>query len=123
MTTHPHPLATARGHLFRCRHGRTGLNVDGRLRGRLDPPSDEVGEREAEALAGDGAGALAHLADTVDAQLIVVGSRSGGVRASTHDFVGGSVAVQLIHRQSRPVLVVPVEPSPSGTSLPWEDPA
>jgi broad specificity phosphatase PhoE len=28
-------------------HGRTGLNVDGRLRGHLDPPLDEVGVREA----------------------------------------------------------------------------
>lgn len=43
----------SRGHVFLCRHGRTALNADGRLRGRLDPPLDDIGESEAEALAGD----------------------------------------------------------------------
>jgi broad specificity phosphatase PhoE len=33
------------------RHGRTGHNVSGRLLGRLDPPLDETGERQADALA------------------------------------------------------------------------
>jgi broad specificity phosphatase PhoE len=33
------------------RHGRTALNAAGVLRGRLDPPLDDVGEREAWALA------------------------------------------------------------------------
>jgi broad specificity phosphatase PhoE len=33
--------------LFVVRHGRTALNADGRLRGRLDVPLDDVGEREA----------------------------------------------------------------------------
>ena len=32
------------------RHGRTSLNVDGHLRGHLDPPLDAVGEAEAAAL-------------------------------------------------------------------------
>ena len=39
------------GTIFLARHGRTTLNADGRLRGRLDPPLDEVGEREVVALA------------------------------------------------------------------------
>lgn len=39
------------GRVFLVRHGRTPLNADGRLRGRLDPPLDEVGEREVVALA------------------------------------------------------------------------
>lgn len=34
-----------------ARHGRTNLNASGRLRGRLNPPLDEVGRAEAEALA------------------------------------------------------------------------
>ncbi|HLH99296.1 MAG TPA: histidine phosphatase family protein [Acidimicrobiales bacterium] len=34
-----------------ARHGRTGLNADGRLRGRLDPELDEVGWGQARALA------------------------------------------------------------------------
>jgi broad specificity phosphatase PhoE len=33
------------------RHGRTALNAAGVLRGRLDPPLDDVGEREARVLA------------------------------------------------------------------------
>ncbi|WP_375424345.1 universal stress protein [uncultured Friedmanniella sp.] len=78
-------------------------------------------EVQLRALAGDVGKALARLAETVDAEAIVVGSRRGGVRASMHDFFGGSVAVHLIHRQPRPVLVVPVEPSPPGMSLPWEE--
>jgi broad specificity phosphatase PhoE len=33
------------------RHGRTAFNAGGRLRGRLDPPLDDVGRAEADALA------------------------------------------------------------------------
>ncbi len=36
--------------LYLVRHGRTVLNADGRLRGRLDPPLDDEGVAEAEAL-------------------------------------------------------------------------
>lgn len=39
------------GRVFLIRHGRTALNADGRLRGRLDPPLDGIGEREVAALA------------------------------------------------------------------------
>lgn len=38
-------------HLFLIRHGRTTLNADGKLRGHLDPPLDDVGTAEAMALA------------------------------------------------------------------------
>jgi broad specificity phosphatase PhoE len=37
--------------LIVVRHGRTELNASGRLLGRLDPPLDEVGERQAAAVA------------------------------------------------------------------------
>jgi probable phosphoglycerate mutase len=37
--------------VFLIRHGRTALNVEGRLRGHRDPPLDEVGEHEAAAVA------------------------------------------------------------------------
>jgi probable phosphoglycerate mutase len=37
--------------LVLARHGRTPLNAQGRLRGRLDPPLDVEGEREVDALA------------------------------------------------------------------------
>jgi len=36
--------------VFLVRHGRTELNAAGLLRGRLDPPLDEIGRHEAEAL-------------------------------------------------------------------------
>jgi broad specificity phosphatase PhoE len=35
--------------VYLVRHGRTTLNAEGRFRGRLDPPLDAVGWREAEA--------------------------------------------------------------------------
>ena len=100
----------------------TSRPVDPLLADRLRAAGQAHGVHvEVRALAGDVAEALAHLAETLDAELIVVGSRPSGVRASMHDFFGGSIAVHLIHRQSRPVLVVPVDPSPAGSSLPWED--
>jgi broad specificity phosphatase PhoE len=37
--------------VFLVRHGRTRLNATGVLRGRLDPPLDDVGRREAAGLA------------------------------------------------------------------------
>lgn len=43
--------------VYLVRHGRTALNADGRLRGRLDPPLDRVGHTQVEALAA----AFAHL--------------------------------------------------------------
>lgn len=36
--------------IYLVRHGRTDLNAAGVLRGRLDPPLDDVGEAEAKAL-------------------------------------------------------------------------
>ncbi|GAA3605047.1 universal stress protein [Microlunatus ginsengisoli] len=70
-------------------------------------------------LAGDIAHALGRLAQVLDAQLIVVGSRRGGLRSSMHEFFGGSVAVHLAHRQPRPLVVVPLNPIVEGP-LPWE---
>ncbi len=72
------------------------------------------------ALAGDPGQALAHLADAVDATMIVVGTRHGKIRSSMHEFFGGSVAVHLAHHQHRPVLVIPLNPVPPGEAPPWE---
>ena len=52
--------------------------------------------------------------------MIIVGSRRGGLRVSMHEFFGGSVAAHLAHRQSRPVVVIPLSPVPAGGRLPWE---
>ncbi len=41
---------TTYGTVYVVRHGRTALNAAGVLRGRLDPPLDRVGERQAHAL-------------------------------------------------------------------------
>jgi nucleotide-binding universal stress UspA family protein len=59
-------------------------------------------------LAGDIAHALGRLAEVLDAEMIIVGSRRGGLRSTMHDFFGGSVAAHLAHRQPRPVVVVPL---------------
>lgn len=72
------------------------------------------------ALAGDPARALGHLADAVDARLIVVGTHHRGLRRGMHDFFEGSVAVHLAHRQHRPVVVIPLSPVTGGGKLPWE---
>lgn len=72
-------------------------------------------------LAGDPAQALAQVARTLNAELIVVGSRRGGLRASIHEYLGRSIAVHLVHRQTRPVVVIPVSPNPHGSPLPWEE--
>jgi nucleotide-binding universal stress UspA family protein len=71
-------------------------------------------------LAGNIGHALARLAEVLDAEMIVVGSRrGGGMRTSMHEFFSGSVAVHLAHRQPRPLVVIPLSPKPEGR-LPWE---
>jgi nucleotide-binding universal stress UspA family protein len=71
------------------------------------------------ALAGEPATALAHLADALDAAMIVIGTRETHRRRSLHDFFAGSIAVRLAHRQHRPVLVVPLSPVSNDADLPW----
>jgi nucleotide-binding universal stress UspA family protein len=73
------------------------------------------------ALAGGAAQELAGLADELDAAMIVVGTRKAGMRGSLHEFFNGSVAVQLAHRQHRPVVVVPLDPVGPESVLPWQD--
>src|SRR4249919_3351972 len=68
-------------------------------------------------LAGDVAYALTRLADILDVEMIVVGSRRGGVRAGLKHFLTGSVAAHLAHRQHRPVIVIPVAPVAEGKPL------
>ena len=38
--------------LYLVRHGRTAANASGLLQGRLDPPLDEIGRKQAKAIAG-----------------------------------------------------------------------
>jgi nucleotide-binding universal stress UspA family protein len=59
------------------------------------------------ALAGDVPTALAHLADTLDASMIIVGGHPHTLGGSIQDFFTGSVALALTRRQSRPVVVIP----------------
>ncbi|AXA96877.1 MULTISPECIES: universal stress protein [Microbacterium] len=60
-------------------------------------------------LVGDPALAIKHLAEKAQARLIVVGTRRRGFGESIREFFTGSVAARLAHRQSRPILVVPLE--------------
>ncbi|SDO39360.1 Nucleotide-binding universal stress protein, UspA family [Microbacterium sp. ru370.1] len=70
---------------------------------------------------GDPALALIHLADELGASLLVVGTRKRGLGESLREFLTGSVAARLTHRQRRPVLVVPLgEPAGADDQLPWE---
>lgn len=75
---------------------------------------------EVRALAGDPARALAHLADALDAMMIVVGTHEGGLRGSLRELFNGSVAAHLAHRQHRPIVVIPLAPVGFDAQLPWE---
>jgi nucleotide-binding universal stress UspA family protein len=82
---------------------------DGGLAHRIRDIADKEGVHvEFRELAGDVAHALGRLAEVIDAEMIIVGSRRGGLRSTMHDFFGGSVAAHLAHRQPRPVVVVPL---------------
>ena len=83
--------------------------------------ADESIELSFRELAGDVAYALTRLADILDVEMIIVGSRRGGVRAGLKQFLTGSVAAHLAHRQPRPVMVIPVAPVAEGKPLPWEE--
>lgn len=63
--------------------------------------------------------ALTHLARAVDAASFVVGTHVGTHRRLS-EFLGGSVSLQLTHRQHRPVLVVPVSVVDWQGRAPWE---
>lgn len=71
-------------------------------------------------LVGDPAAALAAFAEERDAAMIVVGTREPSFGSGFREFLGGSVAVHLAHRQSRPVLVIPLHPMAKEAPLPWE---
>ena len=58
-------------------------------------------------LVGDPAFAIRDLADAVGAKLIVVGTRRPGLGETLREFITGSVAARLAHRQKRNILVVP----------------
>lgn len=87
-----------------------------RIAAELDPLDIPYGFR---ALAGEPAHALARLAHETDALAIVVGTREPGVKTRAREFLNGSVAVHLAHRQHRPVIVVPLDPMAHGGRLPW----
>lgn len=74
-------------------------------------------------LVGDPALAIKHLADDLDARLIVVGTRRRGFGESIREFFTGAVAARLAHRQHRPILVVPLgEPVADDQDI-WPDSA
>lgn len=70
-------------------------------------------------LAGDTAEALGHLAETVNAAMIVVGTHERGFGGGVQEFFNRSIAVHLAHRQNRPVVVVPARAPGVESPLPW----
>ena len=93
----------------------SGLRAE--IAGILDPRSVKWSVR---ALAGGPAQQLGRLAQQLDAAMIVVGTREAGFRGSVEEFFTRSVAVQLSHRQHRPVVMVPLNPVLDDGLLPWE---
>ena len=90
---------------------------DGSLAARIRDVADKEGVRvEFRELAGDIAHALGRLAEVLNAEMIIVGSRRGGLRSTMHEIFGGSVAAHLAHRQPRPVVVIPL-PAPESSRI------
>src|SRR4029450_13447729 len=87
------------------------------IRTAVADDSIDVSFRE---LAGGVASRRTRLADILDVELIIVGSRRGGVRAGLKQFLTGSVAAHLAHRQPRPVGGVPGGPGRAGQPRPGE---
>ena len=59
---------------------------------------------------------LSHLAHTLDAAAIIVGTRAPGFRWTAKEWFDGSVALQLSRRQTRPVVLGPL------STQDWERP-
>jgi nucleotide-binding universal stress UspA family protein len=94
---------------------------DAPLRAQVDAVLGPLGvEWTPRAMAGDPAVQLAHVAEEVDASMIVVGTRRPGRWGSMREFLNGSVAAHLAHRQHRPVVVIPLSPVGDGSALPWQ---
>ena len=66
---------------------------------------------------------IAHLAAHLNARIIIVGTRRPGLAHHVVEFFTGSVAAHLTHRQTRPVLIVPISPGSFADPAPWENPA
>jgi nucleotide-binding universal stress UspA family protein len=82
---------------------------------------DPLGVRwSARRLIGDVVKSMVQVADEENALMFVVGARPGGLGTAVRRFFSGSIATALTHRQWRPVVVVPVEPSEPEQRLPWE---
>lgn len=69
--------------------------------------------------AGEPVRELTSAADDCDALAIVVGARRPGLRATAHEFLSGSIASHLVHRQARPVIVIPIRQD-HADDLPWD---
>ena len=97
-----------------CAHVRTGHDaelVDAELEAQLAQVlAGSTVAWSIRLLAGDITAALGHLATTVDAAMIVVGSHERSFGGGVQEFFNRSVAVHLAHRQDRPVVVVPARP-------------
>lgn len=71
--------------------------------------------------AGDPARTLGRVAHDRDAAMIVVGTRRASLGGSIREFFSRSVAANLTHRQTRPVVVVPTETVGPKDALPWDE--
>lgn len=146
IVQHAARFAHAFGAELVCAHvnpGRfaTAEGTDGRVVSQsIDPDYSEIEAEDAELtadlaraldgsdvtwttreLAGDVTVALGHLANTLDAAMIVVGTHERSFSGGVQEFFNRSVAVHLAHRQQRPVVVIPARPPGTESPLPWSD--
>lgn len=102
---------------------------EGDLLASADPVSEELAweiasvvtgvEFDSYTVHGEPAKVLAAVAEQLDAQMIVIGTRRPGIRSKMAQLLDGSIAVALAHKQHRPVLVVPQQPAEEN-DLPWD---
>jgi nucleotide-binding universal stress UspA family protein len=67
-------------------------------------------------LAGDVTDALAHLGDTLDASMIVVGTHERSIGGSFQELFNRSIGVRLAHQQLRPVVLIPARAPGAATA-------
>ncbi|MBF4461244.1 MULTISPECIES: universal stress protein [unclassified Rathayibacter] len=105
------------------RAAETPPEVDQRLRDEIEAQlASSTVPWTLRTVEGEPALALADAAEKSDARMIVVGTRDAGVLASIAEFLSGSVAAHLAHRQHRPVLVVPRADRDPARPAPWDLP-
>ncbi len=89
--------------------------IEAHLHDVLDPVTTSWSVRF---ITGEPSAGLAEIAAGADALMLVIGTGRRTVGRTLREFFEGSIAAHLARRQSRPILVVPLDPAPQDAGLP-----